>query len=44
MFKGLWIKSVNYKFSVVEDDQRHDISVKVVVPFTIPAVVLLNIS
>jgi len=43
LFDAPWVKAVNHLLSVIKDDQRHNVTVKVVVPFTVKTVILLNI-
>jgi len=43
-FDGPWVKAVNYLPAVIKHDQRHNITVKMVMPFTVELVAFLNIS
>lgn len=41
---GFGIIAVNDPLAVVKDNQRYDVTVKMIIPFTVPAVVLLDVS
>ena len=44
LFDGLRVIAVNYLPTTIKYDQRHDISVKMIVPFTVELMVFLDIS
>lgn len=43
LLNGLRIIAVEYFSAVIKDNQRHDISMKVIMPFMIPAILFLNV-
>jgi len=43
LFDAPWVKAVNHLLAVIKDDQRHNVTVKVVVPLTVKTVIFLNI-
>jgi hypothetical protein len=43
-FDGPWVKAVNHLPAVIKHDQRYNIAVKMVMPFTVELVALLNVS
>ena len=43
-FDGPWIKAVNHLLAIIKHDQRNNIAVKMIMPFTVELVAFLNVS